>query len=108
MAKAFRYHELGGPEVLRLEEITFEDPAPGELRLKVGAIELNRTPKPMDVHAHIMPPAPQLSLGELIEVVAFLVPEPEVAETVAALFDRGIASFARLLSRDERTALRKV
>src|SRR5258707_1834949 len=42
MAKVVRFHELGGPEVLRLEEITFEDPAPGELRLKVGAIGLNR------------------------------------------------------------------
>jgi hypothetical protein len=38
MAKVVRFHELGGPEVLRLEEITFEDSAPGELRLKVGAI----------------------------------------------------------------------
>jgi len=42
MAQVVRFHELGGPEVLRLEEITFEDPAPGELRLKVGAIGLNR------------------------------------------------------------------
>ena len=42
MAKVVRFHEPGGPEVLRLEEITFEDPAPGELRLKVGAIGLNR------------------------------------------------------------------
>ena len=42
MAKVVRFHELGGPEVLRLEEITFEDPAPGELRLKVGVIGLNR------------------------------------------------------------------
>jgi NADPH:quinone reductase len=41
MAKVVRFHELGGPEVLRLEEITFEHPAPGELRLKVGAIGLN-------------------------------------------------------------------
>jgi len=26
MAKVVRFHELGGPEVLRLEEITFEGP----------------------------------------------------------------------------------
>jgi hypothetical protein len=30
MAKVVRFHELGSPEVLCLEEITFEDPAPGE------------------------------------------------------------------------------
>ena len=42
MAKVARFHEFGRPEVLRLEEVTFEEPAPGELRLKVGAIGLNR------------------------------------------------------------------
>jgi NADPH:quinone reductase-like Zn-dependent oxidoreductase len=42
MAKVVRFHEFGGPEVLRLKEVTFEEPAPGELRLKVGAIGLNR------------------------------------------------------------------
>ena len=42
MAKVVRFHEFFGPEVLRLEEVPFEEPAPGELRLKVGAIGLNR------------------------------------------------------------------
>ena len=38
MAGVVRFHELGGPEVLRLEEITFEDSPHGELRLKGGVI----------------------------------------------------------------------
>ena len=42
MAKVVRFHEFVRPEVRRLEEVTFEEPAPGELRLKVGAIGLNR------------------------------------------------------------------
>ena len=42
MAKVVRFHELGGPDVFRFEEITFEVPAPAELRLKVCAIGLNR------------------------------------------------------------------
>jgi hypothetical protein len=49
----------------------------------------------------------ELSLHELIEIVASIVPEAEVASTVRALFDRGRVSFARLLCADERAALRE-
>jgi hypothetical protein len=44
----------------------------------------------------------QLSLGELVELVASLVPEESVADTVDALFERGIASFARCISTGKR------
>jgi NADPH2:quinone reductase len=39
--KAIRFHELGGPEVLRLEEVPDPTPGPGELLLKVAAAGLN-------------------------------------------------------------------
>lgn len=42
MPKVARFHKLGGPEVLQLDEISFEDPAAGELLLKVSAIGINR------------------------------------------------------------------
>ena len=42
MAKAVRFHELGGPEVLRLEEVPETLPGPDELRIEVVAIGLNR------------------------------------------------------------------
>ena len=42
MPKAVRFHELGGPEVLRIEEVTLREPGEGELKLKVGAVGLNR------------------------------------------------------------------
>ncbi|KAL2691278.1 hypothetical protein Neosp_001659 [[Neocosmospora] mangrovei] len=42
MPKVARFHKLGGPEVLQIDEIAFEDPAPGELLLKVSAIGINR------------------------------------------------------------------
>jgi NADPH2:quinone reductase len=42
MAKVVRFRELGGPEVLRLEELEVDDPGPGEVRLRVQAIGLNR------------------------------------------------------------------
>ena len=35
--KAIRYHQLGGPEVLRLEEVPEPVAGPGEVRIRVGA-----------------------------------------------------------------------
>ena len=37
-----RFHELGGPEVLKLDEVPLPEPASGEVRLRVKAIGLNR------------------------------------------------------------------
>ncbi len=42
MSKVVRFHELGGPEVLKLEDETPRDPGPGEAQLDVRAIGLNR------------------------------------------------------------------
>lgn len=41
MTKAIRFHQTGGPDVLRLENIDVPDPAPGEVRLRHTAIGLN-------------------------------------------------------------------
>ncbi|MCA9481642.1 MAG: hypothetical protein KC545_14965, partial [Nitrospira sp.] len=42
MAKVVRFHQTGGPEVLRVEEVPVGEPGKGEVRLKVEAIGLNR------------------------------------------------------------------
>ncbi|KGM35196.1 zinc-dependent alcohol dehydrogenase family protein [Inquilinus limosus] len=42
MARIVRIHELGGPEVLRIDEVEVPPPGPGEIRLRVKAIGLNR------------------------------------------------------------------
>ncbi|BBC73053.1 NADPH:quinone oxidoreductase [Altererythrobacter sp. B11] len=42
MTRAVRIHELGGPEVLRIEDIDIGDPAAGEVRIRVEAVGLNR------------------------------------------------------------------
>jgi NADPH:quinone reductase-like Zn-dependent oxidoreductase len=42
MAKTVLFHELGGPEVMRLEDVEVGEPGPGELRIRVEAIGLNR------------------------------------------------------------------
>ncbi len=41
-ARIVRFHRLGGPEVLELDEVPLPEPAAGEVRLRVKAIGLNR------------------------------------------------------------------
>lgn len=43
MARIVRFHEAGGPEVLRVEDIEVRPPAPGEVRIAVDAFGLNRS-----------------------------------------------------------------
>jgi NADPH:quinone reductase-like Zn-dependent oxidoreductase len=43
MAKVVRIHEQGPPEVLTFEDMVVGDPGPGEVRVKVEAIGLNRS-----------------------------------------------------------------
>lgn len=42
MARLVRFHQLGGPEVLRIEDIFVALPQPGEVRIRVHALGLNR------------------------------------------------------------------
>ncbi|MDN7878059.1 quinone oxidoreductase family protein [Burkholderia aenigmatica] len=41
MAHAVRFHETGGPEVLRWEEVEVGEPGPGQVRLRHDAVGLN-------------------------------------------------------------------
>src|SRR3984893_11708777 len=40
--KIVRFHQIGGPEVLQLDELPLPEPGIGEVRLRVKAIGLNR------------------------------------------------------------------
>lgn len=42
MARVVRFHELGGPEVLRIEDIDMPAPARNEIQIRVKALGLNR------------------------------------------------------------------
>ncbi|TQS26444.1 zinc-dependent alcohol dehydrogenase family protein [Microbispora sp. KK1-11] len=42
MSKTVRFHEIGGPEVLRLDDLEPGEPGPGEVRIRVEAIGVNR------------------------------------------------------------------
>lgn len=41
MAKAVRFHEVGGPEVLRVENVAVGDPGAGEVRIRHAAVGCN-------------------------------------------------------------------
>lgn len=43
MARVVRFHEAGGPEVLRIETLDIRSPGDGEVRIAVEAIGLNRS-----------------------------------------------------------------
>jgi NADPH:quinone reductase-like Zn-dependent oxidoreductase len=42
MPKVVRFHKTGDADVLKIEEVPLQNPGPGELRIKVEAIVLNR------------------------------------------------------------------
>jgi NADPH:quinone reductase-like Zn-dependent oxidoreductase len=42
MARVVRFHELGGPDVLRIEQVDLPAPGPGEVQIQVRALGLNR------------------------------------------------------------------
>ena len=42
MAKVVRFHKIGGPEVLKIEDIVVPAPKAGEVRIRVKAMGLNR------------------------------------------------------------------
>jgi NADPH:quinone reductase-like Zn-dependent oxidoreductase len=42
MAKTVRFHEYGGPEVLRVEDAPVDEPGPGEALVRIEAVGLNR------------------------------------------------------------------
>ncbi|WP_328432123.1 zinc-dependent alcohol dehydrogenase family protein [Streptomyces sp. NBC_00453] len=41
-ARTVLFHEIGGPEVLRVEDVTVRDPGPGQVLVRVEALGLNR------------------------------------------------------------------
>ncbi len=61
MPKAVRFYEFGGPEVLKIEDVTLPAPGPGEVTMKVAAVGLNRA-ESMYFHGQYME-QPQLPSG---------------------------------------------
>ncbi|HXS26283.1 MAG TPA: zinc-dependent alcohol dehydrogenase family protein [Steroidobacteraceae bacterium] len=56
MAQVVRIHKTGGPEVLELEDADIGQPGPGEIRIRVEAIGLNRSEAIFRAGAYLVPP----------------------------------------------------
>ncbi len=56
MAQVVRIHKTGGPEVLELEDTEIGQPGPGEIRIRVEAIGLNRSEAIFRAGAYLVPP----------------------------------------------------
>ncbi|MGI4860144.1 MAG: zinc-dependent alcohol dehydrogenase family protein [Janthinobacterium lividum] len=67
MPKAVRFHELGGPDVLKIEEVPLRQPAKGEVAIDVAAVGLNRA-ESMFFHGQYLE-QPQLPSGLGYEAV---------------------------------------
>ena len=63
MPKTIRFHKLGGPEVLEVEDLPAREPGAGEVRLKVEAIGLNRAECLFREGKYIYPPDLPAGLG---------------------------------------------
>ncbi len=78
MNKAIRIHETGGPEVLHWEDVTLDQPGPGQVRLCHTAVGLNY----IDVyHRSGLYPLPALPSGLGLEAAGVV---EAVAEDVTA------------------------
>ncbi|PTQ12087.1 NADPH:quinone reductase [Sphingomonas oleivorans] len=63
MARMVRFHEFGGPEVLRIEEADVPGPGDGEVQIRVKALGLNRAEAMIRTDSYIERPTLPSGLG---------------------------------------------
>ncbi|MER8630917.1 MAG: NADPH:quinone reductase [Mesorhizobium sp.] len=63
MARVVRFHQHGGPEVLRIEDIDLPAPGPSEVQIRVKALGLNRAEALLRAGTYIETPALPSGLG---------------------------------------------
>ncbi|MCA0046527.1 zinc-dependent alcohol dehydrogenase family protein [Mesorhizobium sp. B283B1A] len=63
MARVVRFHQHGGPEVLRIEDVDLPAPGPGEVQIRVKALGLNRAEALLRAGTYIETPALPSELG---------------------------------------------
>jgi NADPH:quinone reductase-like Zn-dependent oxidoreductase len=97
MSRAVVINEFGGPEVLLIRDVPLESPGPGEVRLRVRAIGLNRTE--ITLRSGRSPIKPKLpsrigfeAAGE-IELIGSAVTGYSVGDRVALLPTYGAAQY---------------
>jgi NADPH:quinone reductase len=107
MPNAIRVHEVGGPEVLRWEEVAVGGPGPGEVRLRQHAVGLNY----IDVYHRTglypqpLPFTPGVEGAGIVEAVGEGVTSVAPGDRVAYAGPIGGYAEARLIAADRLVAL---
>jgi NADPH:quinone reductase-like Zn-dependent oxidoreductase len=98
MARSFRIHTFGDAGVLTIENVQTQEPASGEIRLRVHAIGINRTEVTLRSGRSPVKPTLPTGLGfEAAGVVDALGPEVagiQVGDRVALIPAYGAAQYA--------------
>lgn len=63
MTRVVRFHQHGGPEVLRIEDVELPPPGPGEVQIRVKALGLNRAEALLRAGSYIETPTLPSGLG---------------------------------------------
>jgi NADPH:quinone reductase len=63
MSRIVRFHRIGGPEVLQIDELNIGPPKAGEIRLRVRALGLNRAEAMFRSGTYLKTPNPPTKLG---------------------------------------------
>ncbi|RVA03506.1 alcohol dehydrogenase catalytic domain-containing protein, partial [Mesorhizobium sp. M7A.F.Ca.US.001.02.1.1] len=63
MTRVVRFHQHGGPEVLRIEDVALSPPGSGEVQIRVKALGLNRAEALLRAGSYIETPTLPSGLG---------------------------------------------
>ena len=86
LARIIRFHETGGADVLRIEEVDIPEPGPGEARIRARALGLNRAEQMYRSGAYVIEPVYPAKIGYEIagEVEAIGAGVTDVAVAIAS------------------------
>jgi NADPH2:quinone reductase len=107
MPSAIRIHQHGGPEVLRLEEISVGDPGPGEARVRHAAVGVNF----IDIYHRTglyplpLPSGLGVDAAGTVEAVGAGVAHVAAGDRVAYMASAGCYAQARLVPADRLVKL---
>jgi len=89
MARVIRFHELGGPEVLRIDDIEVRPPGRGEVQIRVKALGLNRAEtllrKGVYIETATLPSSLGLEAAGVVERVGVGVKDIKVGDAVSVI-----------------------
>jgi NADPH:quinone reductase-like Zn-dependent oxidoreductase len=101
VSKAFRFHEHGGPEVLRFEDVEVGAPGPGQVRIRNVAVAVNYRDVLMRLGVHAVKSLPSgigLESAGVIDAACQLATASPVPACRKALMPKSVSSRRRASS----------